>query len=147
MSQLNLYARLTNDTTRPLLNDPDPLGKLQTLLKQRQPLYAQADLRITVSEEETPAQIATRVLKEIPDIPKHQVPSSQVLSQTVLLDCWGSQTPLNCTRHFLLARSCSWSTIANTEGAEATRVRVLSEAPTSNNLPVEPLLSNTVARR
>jgi len=58
MSQL-LYARLTNDTTRPLLNDPDPLGKLQTLLKQRQPLYAQADLRITVSEEETPANCHT----------------------------------------------------------------------------------------
>lgn len=65
-----LYARLTDDTTRPLLNDPDPLGKLQTLLEQRQPLYAQADLRITVSDEETPEQIATRVLKKIPDILK-----------------------------------------------------------------------------
>ena len=65
-----LYARLTNDTTRPLLNDPDPLRKLQTLLEQRQPLYAQADLRITVSDEETPEQIATRVLKKIPDILK-----------------------------------------------------------------------------
>ncbi len=63
-----LYARLTEDTTRPLLNDPDPLGKLQTLLEQRQPLYAQADLRITVNDEETPEQIATRVLKKIPDI-------------------------------------------------------------------------------
>lgn len=65
-----LYTRLATDTTRPLLQDPDPLGKLQTLLQQRQPLYAQADLRVTISSEETPAQIATRVLAQIPTVLK-----------------------------------------------------------------------------
>lgn len=65
-----LYARLQTDTTRPLLQDPDPLGKLRSLLEQRQPLYAQADLRVTVSGEETREQLATRVLEEIPTVLK-----------------------------------------------------------------------------
>ena len=65
-----LYARLADDTTRPLLNDPDPLGKLRSLLEQRRSLYAQADLKVTVSDIETPEQIATRVLNQIPDILK-----------------------------------------------------------------------------
>ena len=65
-----LYARLQTDTSRPLLQDTDPLKTLQTLLEQRQPLYAQADLRITVTQEETPEQIARRVLEEIPKVLK-----------------------------------------------------------------------------
>ncbi|KYC40139.1 shikimate kinase [Scytonema hofmannii PCC 7110] len=65
-----LYARLAEDTTRPLLQDNDPKGKLRSLLEQRQHLYSQADLRITVSEGETPEQIATRVLDEIPGVLK-----------------------------------------------------------------------------
>ena len=65
-----LYTRLADDTTRPLLNDPDLAGRLQTLLNQRQPLYAQADLRITISKEETPEQVATRVLDLIPTVLK-----------------------------------------------------------------------------
>lgn len=65
-----LYARLASNTTRPLLQEADPLEKLQTLLEQRQPLYAQADLRVTLTNEETPEQIATRVLEEIPTVLK-----------------------------------------------------------------------------
>lgn len=65
-----IYARLAQDTTRPLLQDAEPLAKLQTLLEQRQPLYAQADLRVPVTNEETPEQIATRVLEKIPDVLK-----------------------------------------------------------------------------
>jgi|SRR6478672_12626982 len=61
-----LMLRLQHDTTRPLLRDPDPAGKLQSLLNQRQSLYAQADVRISVSAGETPEQVATRVLEEIP---------------------------------------------------------------------------------
>lgn len=71
-----LYARLQSDTTRPLLQDPDPLGKLRSLLEQRQPLYAQADLRVTVSGEETLEQLATRVLEEIPTVLKKGTGSS-----------------------------------------------------------------------
>lgn len=65
-----LYARLAEDTTRPLLQDSDPKGKLRSLLEQRQHLYSQADLRISVSEEQTPEQIATRILDEIPSVLK-----------------------------------------------------------------------------
>lgn len=67
-----LYARLAYNTTRPLLQEADPLGTLQTLLEQRQPLYAQADLRVTLTKEETPEQIATRVLEEIPTVLKKE---------------------------------------------------------------------------
>lgn len=63
-----LYARLAEDTTRPLLQDSDPKGKLRSLLEQRQHLYAQADLRIPVNEGEAPEKIATRVLEEIPSV-------------------------------------------------------------------------------
>lgn len=64
-----LYLRLRSDTTRPLLqNVEEPLEKLRSLLKQRQPLYAQADLRVTVSSEETPEQLATRVIELIPTV-------------------------------------------------------------------------------
>ena len=68
-----LYKRLQTDTSRPLLKDGDPLGKLRSLLDQRQPLYAQADLRITVSNEQTPEQLALRVLEEIPKVLKPPV--------------------------------------------------------------------------
>lgn len=63
-----LHARLQNDTTRPLLKESDLSAKLQSLLEQRQALYAQADLRITLQPGETPEQIATRVITEIPTV-------------------------------------------------------------------------------
>jgi shikimate kinase len=65
-----LYTRLAEDTTRPLLQDVDLKQKLRSLLEQRQPLYNQADLRIRVSEGETPEQIATGVLQAIPTVLK-----------------------------------------------------------------------------
>lgn len=72
-----LYARLAYDTTRPLLQDSDPLGKLHTLLQKRHRLYAQADLRVSVSSEETPEQIAKRVLEEIPTVLKEGIGSRE----------------------------------------------------------------------
>ncbi|GET43743.1 shikimate kinase [Microseira wollei] len=65
-----LLSRLAGDITRPLLQVPDPAGELQTRLAQRQRLYAQADLRITVTHEETPAQIAARIIETIPTVLK-----------------------------------------------------------------------------
>lgn len=65
-----LYTRLSEDTTRPLLQDVDLKEKLRSLLEQRQALYNQADVRISVSEGETPSQIATRVLQAIPTVLK-----------------------------------------------------------------------------
>lgn len=68
-----LYSRLAEDTTRPLLQDADPKGKLRSLLAERTHLYSQADLKITVTEQETPEQIAQRVLAVIPSVLKSQV--------------------------------------------------------------------------
>jgi shikimate kinase len=68
-----LNSRLAEDTTRPLLQDSDRISKLQSLLEQRQSLYAQADLRITVSEDETPEQVATRVIEAIPSVLKPKI--------------------------------------------------------------------------
>lgn len=65
-----LYQRLLDDTTRPLLQDVDPLGKLRSLLEQRQPLYAQADLRIPLDENKTPEEIAEEVIELIPSVLK-----------------------------------------------------------------------------
>ena len=60
--------RLRGDTTRPLLQTADPAEKLTALLNQRQPLYAQADLRCAVQPHESPEQIAERILTEIPSV-------------------------------------------------------------------------------
>jgi len=62
-----LCIRLASDTTRPLLQD-DPVGRLRLLLKQRQAMYAQADLQVKSSNAETPEQVATRVLDLIPTV-------------------------------------------------------------------------------
>lgn len=68
-----LYTRIAADTTRPLLQDADPKGKLRSLLEERTPLYSQADLKITLTEEATPAEIANRVIEAIPSVLKPQV--------------------------------------------------------------------------
>ncbi|ARV62565.1 shikimate kinase [Nostocales cyanobacterium HT-58-2] len=73
-----LCARLAEDTTRPLLQDVDRTAKLQSLLQERQPLYAQADLRITVSKDETPEQTATRIIEAIPSVLKPGVSPAQL---------------------------------------------------------------------
>ncbi|MGF1676058.1 MAG: shikimate kinase [Rivularia sp. (in: cyanobacteria)] len=65
-----LYNRLKEDSTRPLLQDSNPLLKLRSLLQERESLYALADLRITLKSGETPEEIAQRVLTEIPSVLK-----------------------------------------------------------------------------
>jgi shikimate kinase len=67
-----LYNRLLEDTNRPLLQDADPKGKLLELLENRILLYSQADLRITVSESETPGSIAEQIIDKIPSVLKIQ---------------------------------------------------------------------------
>jgi shikimate kinase len=63
-----LLQRLAEDNTRPLLQDQYLEGKLKSLLEQRQPMYSQADLQITITATETPEEIATRILTTIPSI-------------------------------------------------------------------------------
>lgn len=65
-----LIDRLQNDTTRPLLQAADPASALQKLLDQRQHLYAEADLHIRINASETPEQIASRIVAEIPTVLK-----------------------------------------------------------------------------
>ena len=66
-----LYNRLKEDTTRPLLQDSNPLLKIGNLIKERESLYALADLRITLQEGETPEDISKRVLAQIPSVLKN----------------------------------------------------------------------------
>ncbi len=65
-----LIQRLAEDTSRPLLQDTNPEAKLRSLLQQRQPMYAQADLHIPISSQETPTQIADKILTQIPRVLK-----------------------------------------------------------------------------
>lgn len=67
-----LMQRLANDTTRPLLKEADPALKLSSLLEQRRPLYSQADLHIPIEADQTPEQIVTRVIEQIPTVLKPQ---------------------------------------------------------------------------
>jgi shikimate kinase len=65
-----LIARLQHDTTRPLLKNADMATEFPKRFEQRKPLYAQADLHITVREGQTPEQIATQVIEAIPSVLK-----------------------------------------------------------------------------
>lgn len=57
-----LQGRLAGDVGRPLLQGQDLETKLTTLLEQRQHLYAQADVRVTVGAGEAVEAIAARIL-------------------------------------------------------------------------------------
>ena len=61
-----LMQRLRHDSSRPLLQTPDPTGTLAELLERRRPLYAQADLRLPILPEDTPVKVATRIIDAIP---------------------------------------------------------------------------------
>lgn len=61
-----IYSRLKKDSTRPLLQTTDPLAKLQLLMQERRPLYAAADLEITVTPGEPAERVAERVIAAIP---------------------------------------------------------------------------------
>jgi len=63
-----LLRRLRHDPTpRPLLALPDPTQRLQELLEQRRPLYAQADLH--VRQEDEPAEaVAAKLVQSLPTI-------------------------------------------------------------------------------
>ncbi|WP_346292418.1 shikimate kinase [Sphaerothrix gracilis] len=53
-----LQARLQNDTQRPLLQRADWIEHLQSLSQQRQPLYAQADVRVEITARQSPKTVA-----------------------------------------------------------------------------------------
>lgn len=63
-----LLQRLRADPTpRPLLTKSDPAERLAALLKERRPLYGQADLRVAQGDE-PPEVVARRVIEALPAI-------------------------------------------------------------------------------
>lgn len=63
-----LVDRLREDRTRPLLQPEDLEIQLTTLLAQRQSRYAEADLKIAITETQTPAAIAFEILTQLPSV-------------------------------------------------------------------------------
>lgn len=57
----NIYQRLKNDTTRPLLRVDDPLAEIQKLLRLRDHYYLQADHCIS-TEFKQPIEIACEII-------------------------------------------------------------------------------------
>jgi|TARA_B100002051_G_scaffold960_1_gene858 shikimate kinase len=65
-----LMQRLRADSTvRPLLQTDDPDAALNTLLNQRRPLYAEADLTVVI-DQETPDAVADGILQLLPSLLK-----------------------------------------------------------------------------
>jgi len=65
-----LYERIKHDTSRPLLQTPNPIQTLNVILNQRRSLYAQADLSVPVSAKDTPTDVADYVLETLPSVLK-----------------------------------------------------------------------------
>jgi shikimate kinase len=62
-----LSARLAKDRSRPLLQRPDWPQTLADLMETRQPLYAQADLRIAIAADSTPDKTTDLILQQLCD--------------------------------------------------------------------------------
>ncbi len=65
-----LIERLKEDTTRPLLKQANPAQTLEKILEQRRSLYAEADLHIRINGSDTPEQIASKIVSQIPTVLK-----------------------------------------------------------------------------
>ncbi|MEB3359629.1 MAG: shikimate kinase [Synechococcales bacterium] len=68
-----LYVRLKEDTSRPLLNTPQPQETLQAILDVRSPLYQEADVRVPITAADAPEAIATHTLQAIQTVLKPEV--------------------------------------------------------------------------
>ena len=90
-----LLQRLRNDPTpRPLLQGSDGPERLQELLQQRLPLYAQADLRI-VQQGEAAEVVAANVLTALPGVLKTRQPPPAAPEQPQLMPPGGSRRTAN----------------------------------------------------
>jgi shikimate kinase len=72
----DLWQRLRNDTSRPLLQGVNPYQTLRKLLRDRQPLYQQADLRIAPEFGAEPQQVVTQILTLLPTVLRAEQPST-----------------------------------------------------------------------
>jgi len=59
-----ILERTGRNTDRPLLNVPDPRGKIEELMAQRAPYYEKADITVD-TEGKTPLEIAEEILERI----------------------------------------------------------------------------------
>ena len=59
----SIWQRVRHQSHRPLLQDPDPLGKIRSLLEQRAPIYKRADVLVNTE---------LRNLREVADHVLHQ---------------------------------------------------------------------------
>ncbi len=57
----SLYERVRGHSHRPLLQAPDPLGKIRDLLAAREPFYRQADILVN-TEQRSLREVAQQVL-------------------------------------------------------------------------------------
>jgi shikimate kinase len=72
-----LLERLSADPTpRPLMQSDDPAERLAELLRQRRPLYAQADLHI-VQDGRSADQVAEQILEALPGVLKERTAAPQ----------------------------------------------------------------------
>ncbi len=58
-----IWERVRGQTHRPLLNDPDPLGKIRTLLAAREPFYRQADILLN-TEMRSVKEVSQQVIHQ-----------------------------------------------------------------------------------
>lgn len=59
-----VYERVRGSGHRPLLDDPDPLGKIRLLMAEREPYYEKAGLAVDTGGK-SPFEIATEILESI----------------------------------------------------------------------------------
>jgi shikimate kinase len=70
-----IWQRVRNQIHRPLLQDPDPLARIRTLLEQRAPSYRQADVLINSgirSVREVAQQVAHQFHLACPRVPSNE---------------------------------------------------------------------------
>lgn len=72
-----LYERVKHDTSRPLLQTSDPTQTLNVILNQRRSLYAQADLRVPISAEDTPTDVVDYIFNTLPTVLKPSATTPQ----------------------------------------------------------------------
>ncbi|MCJ2542099.1 shikimate kinase [Thermostichus vulcanus] len=71
-----IWQRLLRDPDqRPLLQTPDPEATLHRFMQQRQPFYAQADVRVSIPSEISPPQLAEQVWQAIRTRLREGIPS------------------------------------------------------------------------
>ncbi len=63
LSPEKIFERVKDQSHRPLLHDPDPLGKIRTLLAAREKFYKQADVLLN-SELRSAREVAQQVIAQ-----------------------------------------------------------------------------------